>query len=292
MRPNRRTLFIALLLLLISIIIWHLLRRSPHEPVYQGKSLTQWLQMGPSTLRDDAFRNMGTNALPFLIHDLHSREIKWKDKCYFFLQRYSVFRTYLRTGYQRHYQAFEALQALGSVGKPAIPAIADCLDNPTTALQAVNVLAYDPRGYTPLLAPEATPALLKALTNNNSSVRTIAANALELSQTQPGVIVPALIRALKDPAPEVRRMAAASFGGIYKKQSDIIVPALIETLDDKHPDVRKSAVWMLGRYGPASKAAIPKLTNLLKDAPSDLEKEIQTALQRIDPARTNQAATK
>jgi HEAT repeats len=298
MRPNRRTLFLALLLLLTSIILWQLLRPRPHEPIYQGKPLHYWLRnaaawdaetSSPDTI---ALLSIGTNALPVLIEDLHAHDYPIVARFYMFLARHSLLPHGFTPAIDRRERALKAITILGPLAKPAIPALADCLDYPGDALDAVYVLGGYGSSGKPYLSPEATPALLKALTNNNPGVRATAANRLGLSQTQPDLIVPALIRALKDPAPEVRRNAASAFGGIYKKQPDIIVPRLIETLDDNDAEVRKFTAWMLGRYGPAAKDAIPKLTNLLSNAPPDLEKEIQTALQRIDPAPTNQPAAK
>lgn len=297
MRIKRSILIIAPLLLLLGVVAWLLLRPRPQEPVYQGKTLSQWLQRvdvwysTSPVAAEPALLIMGTNAVPFLIADLRAREFPLEKKLYPFLARHSLLPSDFRLASYRRYRALKALPFLGPLAKPAIPALADCLDRPENALDAVNALSHDDPGGKPSLAPEATPAFLKALTNSTPQIRSIAANYLGLSQCYPEIVVPALIRALKDPDPEVRRMAASSFGGIYKKESATVVPALIETLDDPDSGVRKWTVRRLGHHGPSAKAAIPKLIKLLKDAPSDLEKEINTALKAIDPAAA-QAVTK
>src|SRR6478609_2878769 len=94
MRTRQRKLLTAasvglVLLLLLAGIVY---LASPHEPSYQGKSLSEWiapfcvqtttnlyLPVGPQYFQQleptrRAVREMGTNALPFLVAKLNRRE--------------------------------------------------------------------------------------------------------------------------------------------------------------------------------------------------------------------------
>jgi HEAT repeat protein len=73
--------------------------------------------------------------------------------------------------------------------------------------------------------------------------------------------VPALLKALKDKEPAVRRHAAAALGNFWL-DADLIAPALIDTLGDSDATVIKAACHALARLGPVSRAAIPNLIRL------------------------------
>lgn len=252
------------------------------------------LQYDPSTSSPaiDAVRHMGTNALPFLIRDFQARDgLVWRHVPYS-LYRYRVVLALRRmsgpNAALRHDRARYFLEAIGPLAKPAIPALSDSLDDPDLAHPAVQILAsYDSRGHVEL-GPDATPALLKAMTNTNDTVRQIAANALGLIGSDPDRVVPALIHALKDPSRDVRGAAASAFGQ-YKSEAATIVPALLPGLDDYDTYVRVETVWMLGRFRKDAAVAVPQLIELLNDPDIRVRISATNALQLIDPAAVAKA---
>ncbi|MBI4026170.1 MAG: HEAT repeat domain-containing protein, partial [Verrucomicrobia bacterium] len=78
-------------------------------------------------------------------------------------------------------------------------------------------------------------------------------------------LVPALIRALKDPNPIVARNAAVAIGKVNPPPKSAVGPliALLQRKEEK-PDIvlRKIAAWALGRMGSAAKRAIPVLKGI------------------------------
>jgi len=285
---------VIFLAVVLVVLVWQVLRPRESEPIYKGKTLSQWeaekkptdFDPSISTPAIDALRQMGTNALPYLIQDLRSKDaLFWRKLPRSAYSLRLIIRIRLMCGppaWERQDRAIYFLKALGSMAKPAIPALSECLDRPEIAEQSADILGhYDSIGRVGL-GTEATPPLLKAMTNGNASVRRIAANALGLLKTKPDLVVPALIHALKDPSPEVRSMAARSFGG-YKTEAASIVPALIDTLDDTDSYVRQGTLWMLGMYGGRASASVPKLLFLLKDPDFQVRKEATNALKLIDP---------
>src|SRR5213594_4275496 len=85
----KKTGKIALLVgAMAAIVAVFFLASQPSEPVYQGKHLSQWLwefDMSNSLLEPDrgkkaeeAIREMGTNAVPFLVRELRVRDSRLK----------------------------------------------------------------------------------------------------------------------------------------------------------------------------------------------------------------------
>ncbi len=63
------------------------------------------------------------------------------------------------------------------------------------------------------------------------------------------------------------------------------IPALIEALKDKDPDVRKSAAIGLGTFGEQAKEAVPALEKALNDRDARVREAAGKALTRIDPVK-------
>ncbi len=153
----------ALLVAIITAFLFQLSRpqkRGP-EPVYQGKTLSQWMAARKVTDSTDprssptpelvsaieAVRQMGTNALPFLVDELRARDaLIWKKIPYSVYVRFRFIRRIRSTGgpgaRERHMQAVFFLSAMGPLAKPALPEVAKCLDHPDTAEPALEVLNF------------------------------------------------------------------------------------------------------------------------------------------------------
>ena len=59
------------------------------------------------------------------------------------------------------------------------------------------------------------------------------------------------------------------------------VPDLTQALKDVSPDVRREAAAALGQIGPAAKLAAPALTELLKDKDEGVRREAAETLEKI-----------
>src|SRR5208283_5521171 len=87
MAKRARVSIAALFVALLAVLAWTSLRRPASEPVFEGKSLREWLVQlkdSDSQVERDkaavAVRHIGTNAIPTLLQMLHEEESPFKTK--------------------------------------------------------------------------------------------------------------------------------------------------------------------------------------------------------------------
>jgi HEAT repeat protein len=125
--------------------------------------------------------------------------------------------------------------------------------------------------------------LIDALNDEDADVRMVAANRLGQGDRHAEKKTPALVEALRDRHPCVRREAALSLGMIGPPA----VPALCEALHDADPRVRAGAALALGNgkpkeppdWGPdGARIVVPALSKALKDDNADVRRLAAQAL--------------
>jgi len=131
----KKTLRVALVVLLagaVALVALHATK--PKEPVYQGRTLSQWLddynRMGSKNPNgplsklepiDDAIRAMGTNCLPFLLANLLHRQPAIQQAFWSLAKRQSVikFNAYGEDSLEN--PSLLAFHALGDQALPILP---------------------------------------------------------------------------------------------------------------------------------------------------------------------------
>jgi hypothetical protein len=164
-KPQKRRLIIAsgLILALLAVIV--VISRGPPEPVHGGKKLSAWLdelsamtfprECDPDTKAAQAVRAIGTNALPWLLHELRAEgsTLKWRANQLLGRQTFIKFR--FADAHTRLRRACMGFAALGPIAEPAIPALLELVEDKPGYVPAA--LAY--------IGPPAIPALHECLTN-------------------------------------------------------------------------------------------------------------------------------
>ncbi len=211
-----------------------------HEPRYEGKSLSVWVNElsaptphEPSPLQvaanmstwTNVVRSIGTNGLPLYL--------KWIEE---------------RNDTSRDYFAVNAIQILGFRAEPAIPALAGMLKNDQIASPAAFCLES--------IGSAAIPALIQAvetLTNHGQSeaIYTLADFGLIAKPA-----IPALTQIAKLDSP-VAWPAMQALVEI-ETNSALVLPVLVQHARNTNNGV--GAAYGLGRIG---NAGIPTLLNLL-----------------------------
>jgi HEAT repeat protein len=175
------------------------------------------------------------------------------------------------------------LGGLGANAAPAIPALIEAMDDEDEL--ARNVASFS----LTKIGSQAIPSLIKATKDKRVNVRVGAVWSLGGFDKDAMSAVPALIERLRDENVKVRRKAAWALWRI-RPDADSAVTALVEALKDTDDpkDARDASVgeWAtrcLGDLGPRAKAAVPALTEILKEKDLRLQKKAVDILGQIGP---------
>ena len=109
----------------------------------------------------------------------------------------------------------------------------------------------------------AVPALIKALKDRDTFVRRYSAQALGEIGPDAQAAVPSLATALDDPKKEVRSAAANALGKLGPSGLTKLIDIIRD--DNKDAGMRRQAIEALGKLGSAGHAAVPALTEVLKE---------------------------
>ncbi|EEF60946.1 HEAT repeat domain-containing protein [Pedosphaera parvula] len=304
MKHPRRILLILLSFLLLGGLAWQVLR--PREPVYQGKTLTQWLRQGiGSTNAEDeklivkAVTIIGTNALPVLLQKIQATDSPLKLKFISLIERQSLIQLDLPTAYESRCEAFGGFFILGPLANPAVPKLAELLPyDDDSGFVAFSLAGIGLDGALPLV---------QALTNSNPGVKHNALEAFGLMRSlysgtnyapdrlaaipEVGKIaVRPLLECLESKDRLARGEAARALGSLGC-EPDQVVPALIHQLKGTNYSSRP-ALEALGMFGPKAKAAVPALLEALNGPTFGDRSELTNTLKKIDPAAAARAGVK
>lgn len=267
-------IFVAVVVV-ISLFTPSCVSRS-QQPVYDGKTLSEWLSdvenekpNETNAQAREAIRQIGTNALPFLLEEISAPGEIW--------DRVDGTNIYCKSqeAYKRRFNIGVGFKILGPIAKPAIPALVDLLNqgnNPESAADALTEV--DPQ--------IAAIALTHALTNKSTDRRIAAAGSLVFVGTNADIAVSNLIQCLKS-QPYEKCVMEATLGEIHSRP-DITVPALIEAYSDKDLQVRVESIRALGEFGKAAASAVPALKQMTNDSNQAIRFEAAEALKQIQKA--------
>jgi len=292
-------LWAALLVAVFGGIAWLVLRPQKPEPVYQGKTLSVWMEqyyrMGdesayrnknagapPPTnsaaLREEAamaLRQIGTNAIPYYLKLASARISPMQMQIMYnkVVSKVSWRTPWLRTTCYRWATAFS--------------------ENPQKALLGFELLGP--------AAKSAVPDLIHLMqTSDSRNSRRSAAYSLSYIGPQAKDALPALIQNFKDPQEMVRDATVTALFAIaqdhktYRWRPEcvaVMVPALSQLLTDTNTDVLR-VVFMLGDLGGEAKSAVPALMPFLNSTNFQISSATATALKSIDPAAAGKAGIK
>jgi len=186
-----------------------------------------------------------------------------------------------------------ATDALGGIARQpdlAIPALIAALTDP---MEGVVYYAALSLGEFRERATNAIPALL--LDFRSPDYRNRDSAALALDKISPEIcareVIPVLLRDIKDERgrPQSGGAQTANMSlitvGQMKDSAALVIPAIIEVIGDTHYREidRNNAVSLLGGFGPAAMAAVPKLNSLTNDPDIRVREQAIRALQKIEP---------
>ena len=237
----------------------------PYEPVHQGQRLSEWLEQfdrspHPSQGSEQATKaieTIGSNAVPYLVQMLETKDSRLKAKFVQLMRKQSVINIPFQLAVERRRSACQAFLILGSKAKAAIPNVSNMLEDKELYLDAEQALF--------VIGKESIPELTKACANTNCTLRIQAAIVLAKLRrgaartyspshndalTIYGDDVNALVSNLKDPLPSVRLATIEALGSMPSASPQLVVPALLKSLNDADRAVRVAATQAVENLGP------------------------------------------
>lgn len=292
-RPTRKQVAVwSAVLTVFGLLVWASLPKSPVEPEWKGKTLSEWLNSagfsgsyfhrstGESGEAFEAIRVMGTNCLPWLLARLSPFEQPGRIQVWLDEIAYKMAENGTRVPWmsaetrqiRRRGQALEAFSVLGRLGEPALPDLEAGL--------FMRNLKLDGRASAQALAgisERGVLLLLTAVTIANATVRQNAICGLAQPVALNEQALAALQNAVRDGDAGVRAHAAVSFGS-YTNDSPVVVPALAKLLSDMNKTVRRASAYALASYKADITTAIPALEIAARDSDELIRSSAEGAL--------------
>jgi HEAT repeat protein len=262
MKGNRPKLVLGAFGTAVLVFVLALWLR-PREPVYQGKTVSYWVEQlwaddsGPAQI---AVREIGPNAAPFILAKV-------------------------RRDNSRSQQLYRVIW-------PVLPAkLQQRFSRPKSKTHQGRQIAY---GWLQSWQA-AVPDLTIALRDRNSDVRAVAAHALGSMGEEASSAIPGLIRLLRDSDGMVREEAVGALVNMGSRRRQA-VQGLVAALKLKNPQPehgsmfgdeymvfrpREAAAELLGNIGPVAHLAVPELTRMLSDSNALAQVQAAIALWRI-----------
>ena len=159
------------------------------------------------------------------------------------------------------YWLIASLCSIGSTNQEVVPVLIAALHEPVDYVPNGAISAILQENLAPA-ARTSTGLLVRALDDPEAGVQQAAAHLLGLVIVENSDLIPPLIKCLGDTNREARGEAIFSLAKASPNQA---VPQLINALDSTNVLVRGGATRALGGIGPAAKASLPKLTELVKE---------------------------
>jgi HEAT repeat len=284
MRKRRKLILLFLGCGIAAILLFTLSRE--REPRYQEKSLSEWISIlehgdpAAATGQDvnaisyqeaeSGIRNIGTQALPFLIKWVQYEEKPWRSRletlCDKLPDRFArrLNGWVAGHGYERQQGAFSALYVLGPEAAPAIPTLIRLVQTqPLTIQYSLTVLAaIGGDGLTPVLRildDQASPDRLTA-------IKAIVSADFEAKRPLDPIVVSTLINCLTDTNREVA-FCAAQILCRYDSHKELGMKTFIDGLQLEDKKLRRHVVEGL-RISLKHGYSVPALLQFLQDTNS------------------------
>ena len=261
MRTNRRRaiLLAALFLAVVCVLVCFILPAP--EPMYQGRTLSFWLEnnyqhpsdAAISQAASNAVRQAGTNAIPVLLRLLRARDSAIETAVLHWFDGHPRVKAPLVSADTQNMAGYQGFLLLGQDALPAVPELIKIFEADPGTLSAA-VIAEIIFNLGPG-ADAAAPALVRAATlSANPNARANGIHALGALRNHPEIVVPALTNSLQDPWFVIRVNAIQALDN-FGTNARPALPALTNMLSDPDPLVRLSAVNTLRKLRATDPAA-------------------------------------
>ncbi len=318
MRRRRRIILIVVCVILLVTALIAILRVPP-EPSFQGRRLSEWVddisptplgrsartgtfmppvrivntrtgtfvvppgafvQQPPQhTAAAQAIREIGTNAIPYLLRRIYSQDPLWKTKLVDVWRKQNWVKLPFNTATEKQARALPALRELG----PAAT-VWTWVEILTNRLASAEVQYYAAATLSSF-GKDATAALtvlLQMQDHPNRNARYAIGDAIHYCDRE-GFLI-ALYNARYATNANVRASGVWSLGH-FAKNSDMSLPALARAVNDPSPQVRESAVGALAKFDSLGNETTNVIIRALHDPERRVRRAATNALERIAQSR-------
>jgi HEAT repeat protein len=290
-------------MVLIALIL-RVSTRTP-EPRYKGQSLSDWLHnydhahtQTQEQEAKQAIREIGTNAVPFLLQYMRYAPRPWKRsitdafaklKDMRFVGRFIPYSMTTDAASARAETAAYAFGVLGPVAAYAYPDIARLActaTEPKVAELATMVLI--------MRKADATNAIGFVLSNAPPPIRTqmIGRIATQWDQQLLQAVRQALIECVRAEDEQAAQVAVSTLLTLKHSQPEATLQLFVECLTNSKPKVRAEAIICIATFQAAAKPAVPSVIPYLTDPDPTVRKEATNLLRMIAPEALTNAASK
>jgi hypothetical protein len=258
-------------------------------PIHIGQPLTYWAKQHPSQYYA-AVRALGTNALPYLIGELHAQDSAPARLLQHAIGKViSIGEIFTRARHRRYY----ARLGLQQLDTNAVPALLDIfVTAPANRSAPIALEHFDVAwALSWITSPEAEAMKLARFTNflssNDAADKILACNGLThaLSAPPPTDVTAAIAELASHPDPRLRQAVMIYFSH-HRSAEDLALPLLVRSVTDTNELVRRLAFNALQYRTTNATSAIPALLTLYSNTPpSSLRDELRHTVNLIAPAR-------
>jgi HEAT repeat protein len=289
--PRRKCLF-SLIVSLAGLLSF---AARAANPTYEGKPASFWLDhiyARPDGMREtiQAFKAMGTNAVPFLIKTLERKPSKlselvddqlYKDD----LARHvpkdvvRILPSAMRVEGRREHAAF-LIKEIGPDAAAAIPVLMAILNDQTEGWRIVSEV----RGALLAMGEKLSghvPEFIAYLKSDDRETRQLGALLLASTGPKAQTAVPALLEAAESREWGVSHCVAQALWKI-DHQTNVAVGIYTNSLQSTNSTYRQLALIDLRQMGPAAKAAGPQVKAALNDSDDLVRQQAEKTLREID----------
>jgi len=285
----------------ILLIVWMILLTSgliicAAQPSYQGKAPLYWLDSLSTNMEGgiEAFKAMGSNAVPFLIEILEYKPSSFTKFIQRELLRYDLkhpgskvigaLSRSLPSAHVIEDRRKNALFLIGKIGPEAEAAISLLFrllvsTNENWRIETEVGPSIAAMGEKAIVL---VPDYLRWLKSDDADARELAAGLLISVGPKAKVAIPALLDAAQSKNLRVTTAAARALWAI-DRQTNVAVRVLRQGLDSTNSTRRQLALCYLREMGPGAETAGPVIKGLLRDTDDLVRREAERALTVIDP---------
>lgn len=243
----------------------------PREPVYQGRSLSDWLKdvrapnssIPTNSLKNlsalHAVRKIGSDGVPFLIWLLRAKDTWWKLRWNRLAQDHTAIQFQFAKAETSQELALKGLWALGSHAQPALPYLDERLLHDRSTMTGRTLGA---------IGRPAVPVLSNAVLHaTNVETRFVALEALAwwVPTNCSDAVVPVLLDSMKTESFESLKIVAARRLAEARMYEDEVVPLLLRGMEMSENDTRADSARALLNFPDSARKHLPEIRKLAED---------------------------